>query len=239
MCGCQVPGVAMRCNERWMRATRFAFARETGAGADADCDATRTTLSPSSLSPIPTIADAAAAACRVTRGGACALMSPTETQIPAVPELQVERWFNTDAPITLASLRGQVVLLHAFQMLCPACVQLATPQAQQVHQRFASAGLKVIGLHTVFEHHDAMQPVSLEAYIYENRLSFPIGVDQPDGRAGIPLTMRAWALEGTPSLILIDRRGRMRQRHFGHLPDLVLGVAIGTLLAEDRPDAAA
>ena len=152
------------------------------------------------------------------------------------PEWDVAQWFNTDAPPTVAGLRGQVVLLHAFQMLCPACVRLATPQAQQVHEQFASQGLAVVGLHTVFEHHEAMQPVSLEAYIFENRLRFPIGVDRPDGQGGLPLTMRRYGMQGTPTLILIDRRGRLRQHAFGHVSDLALGVAIGTLLAETPAD---
>jgi thiol-disulfide isomerase/thioredoxin len=154
---------------------------------------------------------------------------------PAAPELLVSQWFNTgDAP-TLAALRGQVVLLHAFQMLCPACVRLATPQAQQVHEQFGHRGLVVLGLHTVFEHHEAMQPVSLQAYIHENRLSFAIGVDRPDGQHGLPLTMRAYGMQGTPTLLLIDRRGRLRQHVFGHVPDLALGAAIGSLLAEALP----
>lgn len=152
------------------------------------------------------------------------------------PALEVSQWFNTEAAPTLASLRGQVVLLHAFQMLCPACVRLATPQAQQVHEQFGRRGLAVLGLHTVFEHHAAMQPVSLQAYIFENRLSFPIGVDRPDGHDGLPLTMRAYGMQGTPTLVLIDRQGRLRQHAFGHVPDLALGVAIGTLLAEPAAD---
>lgn len=150
----------------------------------------------------------------------------------AAPELDVVQWFNTHEPLTLAGLRGRVVLLHAFQMLCPGCVKLGTPQAQQVHEQFARQDVAVVGLHTVFEHHDAMQPVSLAAFIHEYRLSFPIGVDRPDGRQGIPMTMRAYDMRGTPTLILIDRQGRMRQHSFGHVPDLALGAAIATLVAE-------
>lgn len=150
----------------------------------------------------------------------------------AAPELDVVQWFNTHEPLTLAGLRGRVVLLHAFQMLCPGCVKLGTPQAQQVHEQFARQDVAVVGLHTVFEHHDAMQPVSLAAFIHEYRLSFPIGVDRPDGRQGIPMTMRAYDMRGTPTLILIDRQGRMRQHSFGHVPDLALGAAIAMLVAE-------
>lgn len=158
---------------------------------------------------------------------------PHDAAAYSAPELDVSQWFNAEGePPTLAALRGRVVLLHAFQMLCPACVRLATPQAQQAHEQFGRQGLAVLGLHTVFEHHEAMQPVSLEAYILENRLSFPIGVDRPDGHRGLPMTMRAYGMQGTPTLVLIDRQGRVRQHAFGHVPDLALGVAIGTLLAE-------
>ena len=157
---------------------------------------------------------------------------PHDAAAYSAPELDVSQWFNTGDTPTLAALRGQVVLLHAFQMLCPACVRLATPQA---HEQFGRQGLAVLGLHTVFEHHEAMQPVSLVAYIHENHLSFPIGVDRPDGQHGLPLTMRAYGMQGTPTLLLIDRQGRLRQHVFGHVPDLALGAAIGSLLAEALP----
>ncbi len=54
----------------------------------------------------------------------------------------------------------QVVVLHAFQMLCPGCVLHGTPLAQRIHDQFRAEDLTVIGLHSVFEHHDAMGPES-------------------------------------------------------------------------------
>jgi hypothetical protein len=50
------------------------------------------------------------------------------------PELAVSRWFNTSTPLSLTALRGRVVLLHAFQMLCPGCVAHGTPQAERAHR---------------------------------------------------------------------------------------------------------
>jgi len=64
----------------------------------------------------------------------------------------------------------------------------------------------LIALHTVFEHHNVMSPEALEVFIHENRLTFPIGIDAPDGRGGVPLTKRAYKIQGTPTLILIDRQ---------------------------------
>ena len=148
------------------------------------------------------------------------------------PGLDVVRWFNTSSPLDLAMLRGRVVVLHAFQMLCPGCVQGGLPQAQRIFQLFPAEQVAVIGLHTVFEHHAAMTPVSLEAFIHEFRLTFPIGVDRPSEDGPIPRTMEAYGMRGTPSLILIDRLGRIRKHGFGTEDDMRVGAEIATLLAE-------
>jgi hypothetical protein len=152
------------------------------------------------------------------------------------PPWQVSRWFNTESGFGLESLRGRPVFLHAFQMLCPGCVQHAVPQSLKVAAAFAGSDLAVVGLHTVFEHHHVMGPEALEVYLHENRIAYPVGVDAHAGddraAAPLPLTMQAYAMQGTPTLILIDRRGRLRRQHFGLVDDLHLGAEIAALLAE-------
>jgi thiol-disulfide isomerase/thioredoxin len=142
-------------------------------------------------------------------------------------------WLNTPAPLTLDGLRGRVVLLHAFQMLCPGCVARGIPQAQRVAELFAGAPLVVVGLHTVFEHHEAMQLESLRAFLHEYRVTFPVGVDAPSETGDpIPQTMRAYAMQGTPTTVLIDAQGRRRRQVFGAHEDLRLGAELQTLLLE-------
>lgn len=148
------------------------------------------------------------------------------------PPLQVAQWFNTDSPITLDAMRGKVVVMHAFQMLCPGCVAQGLPQALRVHRGFARSDVVVLGLHTVFEHHDAMSPVALKAFLHEYRVDFPVAVDLPAPDRPIPRTMQIYELRGTPSLIVIDRQGVIRLNHFGHLDDLQLGALLGALLTE-------
>ena len=55
------------------------------------------------------------------------------------PEIDAVQWFNVEVPPTLAGLRGRVVVLHAFQMLCPGCVQTGLPQAQRIAGSFGRA----------------------------------------------------------------------------------------------------
>jgi hypothetical protein len=141
-------------------------------------------------------------------------------------QLDVSAWLNGAAPAT----DGKVVAVHAFQMLCPGCVAHGIPQAVQMQQAFPE--MVVIGLHSVFEHHDVMTPRALEAFIHEYRLPFPVAVDRPVPGSPVPATMQHYALRGTPSLLLFDREGRLRLNHFGSIDDMVLGGVIGRLLAE-------
>ena len=150
------------------------------------------------------------------------------------PALQVGRWLNTDEPLDLESLKGSVVVLHAFQMLCPGCVSHGIPQAKAIHNTFPRGRVRVIGLHTVFEHHEAMGELALKAFLHEYRITFPVGIDRADPKGNpIPLTMQAYRLQGTPSLIVLDQAGDIRLHHFGSLDDLRVGAAIGQLLGEE------
>ncbi len=151
------------------------------------------------------------------------------------PAWRISEWLNAPAPIDLEAQRGRVVVACAFQMLCPGCVAHAIPQLKSAHALFGPQGVLVAGLHTVFEHHEAMGVAALRAFVHEYGIRFPVGVDAA-GRDGdpIPQTMRAYGMQGTPTLLLIDHAGRLRQQIFGHVPDLQLGAEIMRLVVESR-----
>ena len=153
------------------------------------------------------------------------------------PALQAARWLNAAEPLSLEDLRGRIVVIEAFQMLCPGCVSHGLPQARRIRETFREDDVAVIGLHSVFEHNDAQTPAALEAFLHENRIAFPVAVDAPGETGGLPKTMAAYGLQGTPTLILIDRQGRRRAQHFGHIPDLRLGAEIMALIAEQEDGA--
>jgi peroxiredoxin len=154
------------------------------------------------------------------------------TEFERAPPLQVAQWLNAAQPLSLADLLGKVVVLHAFQMLCPGCVSHGLPQAINIHHAFAREDVVVLGLHTVFEHHAVMGPQALQVFMHEYRIPFPVGVDMAVPGSDIPLTMQAYALRGTPSLVVIDRQGVLRLNHFGRLDDLRVGALLGQLVSE-------
>lgn len=154
---------------------------------------------------------------------------------PLAKPFETIAWLNTKAPITLESLRGKVVLVEAFQMLCPGCVSHALPQAMKVRQLFSEESVAVIGLHTVFEHHSAQGTTeALKAFLHEYRISFPVGIDAPSETGHLPKTMTAYGMRGTPTSLLIDRNGFIRKHNFGSEQDMVLGAEIASLLHEQN-----
>lgn len=155
-----------------------------------------------------------------------------QTQSEPAPELRVSAWLNTREPLTLSVLKGKVVALHAFQMLCPPCVLHSIPQAKLLLETFRNDDLQVIGLHSVFEHHKSMSPEALAVFSAEYRLPFPVAIDSRQNASPIPETMEAYNMQGTPTVILIDRQGKIRAHHFGLACELTIASQIGALLAE-------
>ena len=147
-----------------------------------------------------------------------------------------EAHLDGGAPFSLKALRGRVIFAVAFQMLCPGCVSHALPQAMRVRSVFDSREVVVLGLHAVFEHHIAQGGrAALEAFLHEYRITFPVAIDAPSPDGGVPLTMHAYAMQGTPTIILIDRAGKLRLQRFGHIDDLTLGASIQALLSDAAP----
>lgn len=148
------------------------------------------------------------------------------------PDIIAEHWLNTAEPLNLDQLTGKVVVLHAFQMLCPGCVIHGLPQTTKIFELYGPDQVQVIGLHSVFEHHAVMTVEALTVFVDEYRLAFPVCVDKASASSPIPQTMERYQLQGTPTLVLIDKQGFIRFKHLGQLTDLQVGSLIGQLISE-------
>ena len=113
--------------------------------------------------------------------------------------------------LALADLKGKVVIVAAFQMNCPGSQKHGLPQAARMAGAFNSDEVAVIGLHSVFEDHATQKPEALEAFLAENEIEFPVAVDKPNG-GGLPKTFEAYELQGTPTVLIFDRQGRLRRK---------------------------
>ena len=151
------------------------------------------------------------------------------------PPWQIEQWLNTDEELSLENLKGRAIFVLAFQMLCPGCVSQALPQAQRVRATFPDKDLVVIGLHCVFEHHAAQgHTAALAAFMHEYRIAIPIGIDASAAAGKVPATMQAYRMQGTPTILVYDRSGKLVADHFGHFDDLRLGAMLMSAADTER-----
>lgn len=149
------------------------------------------------------------------------------------PELATAAWFNADPAPTLESLKGKVVLVAAFQQHCPGSLRHGLPQAARIAAAFSDDEVAVIGLNTPFEHADKQDKAALEAFVAEHGLSFPVALDKANGTS-LPETMEAFEIQGTPTVLLFDRQGRLRRHYLGHVDDLRVGAELMALTIEAR-----
>lgn len=150
------------------------------------------------------------------------------------PPLIVDKWFNAADDLSLESFRGKVVAIHAFQMLCPGCVLHGLPQAKKLSELFDPEQVVVLGLHTVFEHHEAMREDALAVFLHEFRVEFPVAVDRPTPGKPVPRTMELYGMQGTPTWLIVDREGNLRMHAFGRMDDMELGSRVASIATEGR-----
>jgi len=149
-------------------------------------------------------------------------------------ELEVLEWLNTKQDISLEKLKGKIVLIYVFQMLCPACVAHSIPQSKKLFKRFLNEDIVILGLHSVFEHHDVMSPQALKVFVDENDIGFPIAIDLSVEKDFMPATMKKYNMQGTPTLLIIDKESKIRMHAFGLVNDLDIGLLLGKLLEEKK-----
>ncbi|MEJ7568134.1 MAG: cytochrome c biogenesis protein DipZ [Gaiellaceae bacterium] len=132
-------------------------------------------------------------------------------------------WLNSK-PLTLAGLRGKVVLIDFWTYSCINCLR-TLPYITSWHERYRSSGLTIVGVHTpefAFER--------VASNVRENAkelgVEYPIALDNEFG------TWNAWHNQYWPAKYLIDRRGHVRYYHFGEGDYDESESAIRELLAE-------
>jgi peroxiredoxin len=149
------------------------------------------------------------------------------------PEFQAAAWFNAATPPTIQDLKGKVVVLAAFQQHCPGSLKHGIPQAGRLAASFSDDEVVVIGLNTPFEDAKKQDKAALAKFIADHGLTFPVALDKTNGKS-LPKTMEAYEIQGTPTVLIFDRQGRLRRHYLGQVDDLRLGAEVMALTIEAR-----
>jgi thiol-disulfide isomerase/thioredoxin len=126
----------------------------------------------------------------------------------ASPEISVAEWIGQQ-PVSLASLRGRVVLLDFWATWCTFCVK-TMPRLNALQQKYKDRGLVILGLNEFegnIEGRDATHAQELEYFRqFKRRMNVAYGF----GVSGDDENSRLYGVSGLPTAVLIDRRGRVR-----------------------------
>jgi thiol-disulfide isomerase/thioredoxin len=126
-------------------------------------------------------------------------------------------------PPSIGSLRGRVVLLDFWATWCMPC-RVVIPKLGALQARYGAQGLSVLGMST-----ETAQDVALFAQRVAMR--YPVAIDK-DAE-----TTRSYGVASLPTLIVIDKRGVVRDVAIGYdsSEDARLDSSVRALLAEPAP----
>ena len=117
-----------------------------------------------------------------------------------------QEWINS-SPLTMESLRGQVVLIDFWTYTCVNCIR-TLPYLREWHDRYSDEGLVIVGVHT---------PEFEFEKIYENVVDATVneGVVWPVVQDNEFSVWRSYSNRYWPAKYLIDQSGEIRFTHFG------------------------
>jgi cytochrome c biogenesis protein CcdA/thiol-disulfide isomerase/thioredoxin len=135
-------------------------------------------------------------------------------------------WFNTpgDKPLTLAGLRGHVVLVDFWTYTCINCLR-TLPFLEGLYAQYHKYGLEIVGVETpefTFE----QEASNVRQAIGSDGIKYPVVQDNKYG------TWSAWQNQYWPAEYLIDAKGQVRHVQFGEGDYKQSEAAVRALLAD-------
>jgi len=118
----------------------------------------------------------------------------------------ISNWFNS-APLTMASLRGKVVLVDFWTYGCVNCVN-TLPHVTQLYAKYRDRGLVVVGVHTP-EFPFERSAANVQAALKRHGITYPVAQDNDSQ------TWDAYGNHYWPAQYIIDQNGRIVFHHDG------------------------
>jgi peroxiredoxin len=107
--------------------------------------------------------------------------------------------------VSLADLKGQVVMINFWASWCGPCRQ-EFPALDEMYRKYKPMGFEMVGINVESEKSDA------ERFLGATPVSFPILFD-PDNKVS-----GNYGVSAMPTTFLVDRQGRLRWQHRAYKP---------------------
>ena len=154
------------------------------------------------------------------------LSAQTQTERQRAPELAGgTSWLNTDKPLSLAALKGKVVLLDFWTYGCINCIHIL-PDLKRLEEKYANQ-LVIIGVHSAKFDNEA-DTENIRKIVVRYGIEHPV-VNDSDFKI-----WNAYKIIAYPGLVLIDPNGGIVQRWFGEGQFDEIGAEIEKLVTDFR-----
>lgn len=137
-------------------------------------------------------------------------------------------WLNTDRPLTLAELAGNVVVLDFWTFGCINCINMV-PVYRKIEDRFAGEPFAVIGVHSGNSDKER-DPDNVRVAVETLDIRHPVVVDSNHA------IWDRYGVSSWPTALVIDARGNLRFLHFGEFSLDDIEPEIQALIDEARAD---
>jgi thiol-disulfide isomerase/thioredoxin len=139
-------------------------------------------------------------------GSAATTIQMAEAKATAPEFTGLGNWFNS-SPLTLASLRGKVVLVNFWTYGCVNCVN-TLPHVTQLYAKYKDRGLVIVGVHTP-EFPFERSASNVQAALKRHGITYPVAQDNNSA------TWNAWRNQYWPAQYIVDRAGHVVYSHAG------------------------
>ncbi len=134
---------------------------------------------------------------------ACVSLSGATGAAPAAPDFKLAN--RAGGEITLAELRGQVVMINFWASWCGPCRQ-EFPALDEMYRKYKPMGFTMVGINVESEKADA------ERFLGMRPVTFPILFDPQNAVSG------SYGVKAMPTTVIVDRQGRLRWQHMAYKP---------------------
>lgn len=118
----------------------------------------------------------------------------------------ITQWLNS-GPLSLAGLRGKVVLVNFWTYACYNCIN-TLPHVKRLHDDYQGRGLVIVGVHTP-EFPFEKSTNNVQAAIQRFGIKYPVAQDNSFA------TWNAYRNQYWPAQYIVDRSGKIVYAHSG------------------------
>ncbi len=125
---------------------------------------------------------------------------------PRAAELGEGTWINSD-PTNLEALRGRVVLVDFWTFGCYNC-RNTLPTLKRLDAKYRDKGLTILGVHSPESDYEKRLD-NVRSEVRKLGIKYPVVTDTEYN------TWRAFGVQAWPTVVILDKQGRIRFTHIG------------------------